>query len=75
MKRALKIVGVVFGVLVALVAVAAGVLIALQPERPPASVRRPQVAMRDGDIFKPFMAAFPVRRSGYYAPYKPTTSK
>ncbi|MFY0536952.1 CocE/NonD family hydrolase [Nannocystis pusilla] len=48
MKRALKIVGLVVGVLVALVAIAVGVLIALQPERPPARVSRPQVVMRDG---------------------------
>jgi putative CocE/NonD family hydrolase len=48
MKRVLKIVGLVVGVLVALVVVAAGVLIALQPERPPARVSRPQVVMRDG---------------------------
>jgi hypothetical protein len=47
MKRVLKIVGVAFGVLVALVAVAAGVLMAAQPKRPPARVSRPQVAMRD----------------------------
>ncbi|MCY0989176.1 CocE/NonD family hydrolase [Nannocystis sp. ILAH1] len=48
MKRVLKIVGLVLGVLVALVAIAAGVLIAMQPERPPARVIRPQVVMRDG---------------------------
>ncbi|WP_434421073.1 CocE/NonD family hydrolase [Nannocystis pusilla] len=48
MKRVFKIVGLVLGVLVTLVALAAGVLIALQPERPPARVSRPQVVMRDG---------------------------
>ncbi|MDI1449938.1 CocE/NonD family hydrolase [Polyangium sp. 6x1] len=48
MKRVVKIVGIVFGVLVALVAIAAGVFMALQPERPRARVSRPEVVMRDG---------------------------
>ncbi|WAS91778.1 CocE/NonD family hydrolase [Nannocystis punicea] len=48
MRRVLKIVGLVLGVLVALLAIAAGVLVAMQPERPGARVSRPQVAMRDG---------------------------
>lgn len=48
MRRIFIIAGLVLGVLVALVGIAAGVLIALQPERPPARVSRPQVVMRDG---------------------------